>query len=94
MAGISQPTPIPPGGTFTYSFTPGHAGNFAYHAHTSDAKQELKGLDGSFHVVPRHVPQPKQIDKDIVFTLQSFFFKTEGQPVDPFPPGGDSTSTR
>jgi len=89
VAGISQPTPIPPGGTFTYAFTPGHVGNFAYHAHTSDAKQELKGLDGSFQVVPRRVPKPKRVDKDLVFTLQSFFFKTEGQPVEPFPPGGE-----
>lgn len=89
VAGISQPQPIPPGGSFTYSFTPGHVGNFAYHAHTSDAKQELKGLDGSFQVVAKRVPKPEQVDRDLVFTLQSFFFKTEGQPVEPFPPGGE-----
>ena len=49
VAGISQPTPIAPGQIFTYEFTPGHPGFFAYHAHTSDAKQEAEGRGGDLH---------------------------------------------
>ena len=89
VAGVSQPTPIPAGGTHTYEFTPGHAGTFAYHAHTASAKQELKGLDAFFIVLPREEPREHHVDRDFLFTLQSWFFKTEGQPVVPFPPGGE-----
>lgn len=88
VAGISQ-SPIPPGGVFTYRFTPGHAGNFAYHAHTDDGKQEMKGLDASFQVLDRTVRERDQVARDYVFTLQEFFFKEDGQPVDPMPPGGE-----
>lgn len=88
VAGVDQ-TPVPPGGSHTYEFTPGHAGFFAYHAHTSDATQELKGLEGVFVVLPREEPREQRVDRDYLFTLQSFFFKQEGQPVNPFPPGGE-----
>lgn len=88
VAGISQ-QPIPPGGSFTYEFTPGHTGSFAYHAHTSDAKQELKGLEGFFIILPREVSRSERYDRDYVFTLQSFHLTGEGQPVEPFPPGGE-----
>lgn len=89
VAGISQPTPIPPGQTFTYEFTPGHTGFFAYHAHTSGARQELKGLDGAFVILPLKEPASDFVDRDYIFTLQSFFFEGEGAPVNPFPPGGE-----
>lgn len=89
VAGISQPKPIAPGGTYTYRFTPGHAGNFAYHSHTDGAKQELKGLDGSFQVLPRREPTRDRVDQDFVVTLQSWFFKTEGQPVNTAPESGE-----
>lgn len=89
VAGISQPEPIQPGESYTYRFTPGHAGNFAYHSHTSDAVQELKGLDGSFQVLPKQVRGKDRVDQDFVFTLQGWFFKENGQPVEPFPPGGE-----
>ena len=88
VAGISQ-DPIPPGGSFTYEFTPGHAGTFAYHAHTDGAVQELKGLDGLFIVLPRREQPQQRVDLDIGFTLQSFFIPGEGAPVEPFPPGGE-----
>lgn len=89
VAGISQPNPIQPGATFTYEFTPGHTGFFAYHAHTSDAKQELKGLDGVFVILPKSEKAKDHVDRDYLFTLQSFFFDGEGKPVDPNPPGGE-----
>ena len=89
VPGISQPAPIPPGGTYTYEFTPGHTGTFAYHSHTNSAKQELKGLDGFFIVLPRREPARERVDRDFAFVLQSWFFKAEGQPVEPFPPGGE-----
>lgn len=89
VAGISQPTPIPPGGTHTYEFTPEHTGTFAYHAHTSSAKQELKGLAAFFVVLPREERMEDRVDQDFLFVLQSFFLPGEGQPVVPFPPGGE-----
>lgn len=89
VAGVSQLTPIQPGQTFTYEFTPGHTGFFAYHAHTNGAKQELKGLDGVFIVLPQSEPGAKHVDRDYAFTLQSFFVSAEGAPVEPFPPGGE-----
>lgn len=89
VAGISQTNPIQPGQTYTYEFTPGHPGFFAYHAHTDDAKQELKGLDGAFIILPRQERASEHVDRDYAFTLQSFFFMSEGQPVEPFPPGGE-----
>ena len=89
VGGISQPTPIQPGQSFTYEFTPGHAGTFAYHAHTNDATQELRGLEGFFIILPRSEQAGSRADRDYVFTLQSFFLPGEGMPVVPFPPGGE-----
>jgi FtsP/CotA-like multicopper oxidase with cupredoxin domain len=88
VAGISQ-APIPPGGSFTYAFTPAHAGTFAYHAHTDDAVQELKGLDGLFIILPRAESPGEHVEHDFGLTLQSFFLTGEGAPVEPFPPGGE-----
>ena len=89
VAGISQPTPIPVGATFTYEFTPGHTGFFAYHAHTNSARQELKGLDGVFVILPKSEKAKDHVDRDYLFTLQSFFFDGEAKPVVVFPPGGE-----
>lgn len=93
VAGISQPVPIAPGQSYTYEFTPGHPGTFAYHAHTDGAKQELKGLDGIFIVLPREEKREGHVDRDYAFTLQEFFIPGEGQPVDPFPPGTGDFNT-
>lgn len=89
VAGISQPDPIQPGQTYTYEFTPGHPGFFAYHSHTASAKQELKGLDGMFVVLPKPERAADHVDRDFLFTLQSFKLDGEGMPVNPFPPGGE-----
>lgn len=87
VAGVSQPDPIPPGATHTYSFKPGHVGTFAYHSHTDGAVQELRGLDGFFLVQPRRVKRATRVDRDFAMTLQQFAPPGEGQLVDPFPPG-------
>ncbi|MBX9578818.1 MAG: multicopper oxidase domain-containing protein [Gemmataceae bacterium] len=89
VAGISQPNPIQPGETFTYEFTPGHAGTFAYHSHTKSAVQELRGLDGFFIIQPRDVPAEQRVDRDFAMTLQQFTPPGEGALVNPFPPGGE-----
>ena len=89
VAGVSQMDPIQPGQTYTYEFTPGHAGFFAYHSHTSSAVQELRGLDGMFVVLPKQEKMTDHVDRDYLFTLQSFSFASEGQLVVPFPPGGE-----
>ena len=89
VPGVSQPKPIPPGGSYVYEFTPGHAGTFAYHSHTNSATQELKGLDGFFIVLPRREAARDRVDRDYAFVLQSWFFQGDGQPVVVFPPGGD-----
>ena len=89
VAGVSQPTPIQAGQTYTYEFTPGHAGFFAYHAHTDGAKQELKGLDGVFVILPKEEKARDHADRDYLFTLQSFRLDGEGLPVDPFPESGE-----
>jgi FtsP/CotA-like multicopper oxidase with cupredoxin domain len=88
VAGVSQLDLIQPGHTYTYEFTPGHPGFFAYHSHTSSAKQELKGLDGMFVILPKSEKVTEHVDRDYLFTLQSFFLMGEGQPVVVFPPGG------
>lgn len=51
VAGVSQLNTIQPGQTYTYEFTPGHTGFFAYHSHDESAVQELRGLDGMFVVL-------------------------------------------
>ena len=89
VAGVSQVQPIAPGQAFVYEFTPGHSGSFAYHAHRDGAKQELKGLDGFFAVLPQRQRASERVDRDFVMVLQQFFFEEEGQPVEPFPPGGE-----
>ena len=89
VAGISQPDPVAPGASFVYEFTPGHAGTFAYHSHTNDAVQELRGLDGLFIVLPRTEKRSEHVDDDFAMVLQQFDPPGEGQLVDPFPPGGE-----
>lgn len=87
VAGITQ-TPIAPGQTYTYTFVPGHTGTFAYHTHTDDGVQEMRGLDGMFIVLPRRVPAGQRVQRDFALTLQEFSFTANNQLVNPFPPGG------
>lgn len=93
VTGVSQLRPIQPGETYTYEFTPGHTGTFAYHSHRSGAEQELRGLNGIFIVLPREERPEERVDRDYAFTLQQFFMSGEGAPVMPFPPNGLSFNT-
>ncbi|MDQ6839058.1 MAG: multicopper oxidase domain-containing protein [Actinomycetota bacterium] len=88
VAGISQPDPVKPGGTFTYGpFTPRHTGSFSYHSHTTTAVQDLRGLDGMIVILPKKESKAQRVDKDFVMTLQQFAPPGEGELVAPFPPG-------
>lgn len=72
VAGIDF-QPIQPGQTRAYApYTPGHAGTFAYHTHTSTAEQEPRGLVGLFVVLPRKVKQSTNPALDLGMTLQQF----------------------
>ena len=91
VAGISQPDPIPVGGSFTYGpETPLHAGTFSYHSHTDGAVQDLRGLEGLILILPKKEPANQRVDVDVAMTLQQFFPPSEGALVDPFPPGTGS----
>ncbi|MDQ6788186.1 MAG: multicopper oxidase domain-containing protein [Acidobacteriota bacterium] len=85
VAGVSQLNPINPGETYTYNLDPEHPGTFAYHAHFKSAEQELKGLDGMFVVLPYYEKQKDHVDRDFVFTLQSWYWESEGSPIVVFP---------
>jgi FtsP/CotA-like multicopper oxidase with cupredoxin domain len=85
VAGVSQLNPINPGETYTYNLDPEHAGTFAYHAHFNSAKQGLKGLNGMFVVLPYYEKQKDHVDRDFAFTLQSWFWESNGSPIVPFP---------
>lgn len=88
VAGISQPDPIPPGGSFTYGpFVPRHSGTFSYHSHTHTAVQDLRGLSGMIVILPQNELSSEHVDKDYVMTLQQFAPPSEGALVNPFPGG-------
>jgi FtsP/CotA-like multicopper oxidase with cupredoxin domain len=53
---VTQP-PIPPGGSFTYEFTPKDAGTFWYHPHLRASEQVERGLYGMF-IVEDATPPP------------------------------------
>ncbi|MDQ2880911.1 MAG: multicopper oxidase domain-containing protein [Actinomycetota bacterium] len=88
VAGISQPDPIAPGQTYTYTFTPGHVGTFAYHSHFDGAVQELRGLDGALIVLPAQEHQSVHVDEDVMMTLQQFDPPGEDGLVKPFGESG------
>lgn len=88
VAGISQPIPIPPGGTHVYQFTPKFVGTFAYHSHDDIAVQDARGLEGMFIILPRAEPRDAHANEDFVMTLQQFDPSGEGQLVNPLPQAG------
>jgi FtsP/CotA-like multicopper oxidase with cupredoxin domain len=62
---VTQP-PIPPGGNFTYDFTPPDAGTYWYHPHAHSAEQIGRGLMGAFIV---EEPTPLPVDREVVWLL-------------------------
>lgn len=88
VAGVSEPNPVPPGGTHVYTFTPKYVGTFAYHSHDDIAVQDARGLEGMFIILPRAEPRSAHVNEDFVITLQQFDPTGEGQLVDPTPQDG------
>jgi len=89
VAGISQPTPIAVGASYTYGpFPPGHIGTFAYHSHFDGAVQDDRGLDGALIVLPTEEHQSVRAAVDVMMTLQQFDPPGEGGLVKPFGENG------
>ena len=72
---LTQP-PIPPGGIFTYAFTPPDAGTFWYHPHANSLEQMGRGLAGLL-IVEEEIPQ--NFDRDIAWLLQDWRLDDAGQ---------------
>ena len=85
VAGVSQLNPINPGETYIYNLDPEHAGTFAYHSHYKTAEQDLRGLEGMIVVLPYYEKEKDHVDRDFVFTVQSWLWLEEGGPIVVFP---------
>lgn len=72
---LTQP-PIPPGGSFTYAFTPPDAGTYWYHPHANSLEQMGRGLAGLL-IVEEENTQP--FDRDIAWLLQDWRLDDAGQ---------------
>ena len=70
---------IPPGGSFTYEFTPPDAGTYWYHSHKRGNEQLERGLYGSF-VVEDAEPDP--YSQDLVLLIDDWLLDPQGQ-LDP-----------
>ncbi len=70
---------IPPGGSFTYEFTPPDAGTYWYHSHKRGNEQLERGLYGSF-VVEDAEPDP--YSQDLVLLVDDWLLDAQGQ-LDP-----------
>ncbi|MCB2101699.1 MAG: multicopper oxidase family protein [Rhodobacterales bacterium] len=83
MDGVPELTqaPIPPGGAFTYRFTPPDAGTFWYHPHVRSAVQVGRGLYGAL-VVDEDAPPP--VDRDQVWVLDDWRLTDEAAIAEPF----------
>jgi len=62
---ISQ-SPIRPGESFVYEFTPPDAGTFWYHPHADSLQQLGRGMAGALIV---EEPQPFPVDRDVLWML-------------------------
>ena len=74
VPGISQ-TPIQPGQSFTYSFTPPDAGTFWYHPHANSLQQLGRGLSGALIV---EETETLPIDRDLVWVLSDWRLQADG----------------
>lgn len=72
---LTQP-PVPPGGTFTYEFTPKDAGTFWFHPHVRASEQVERGLYGVL-VVEDATPPP--YSRDLVWVLDDWLLDSTGQ---------------
>ena len=72
---LTQP-PIPPGDSFTYTFTPPDAGTFWYHPHANSLEQMGRGLAGLL-IVEEETPQ--NFERDIAWLLQDWRLDDAGK---------------
>ena len=70
---------IPPGGSFTYEFTPPDAGTYWYHSHKRGNEQLERGLYGSFVVED---VEPDSYSQDLVLLIDDWLLDPQGQ-LDP-----------
>jgi FtsP/CotA-like multicopper oxidase with cupredoxin domain len=78
VPGVTQP-PIPPGGTFTYHFTPKDAGTFWFHPHVRGSEQVERGL---FGILVVDDAEPRPYTRDVVWVLDDWRLGRDGQ-IDP-----------
>ncbi|MCV0370010.1 MULTISPECIES: multicopper oxidase family protein [Filomicrobium] len=68
VAGLTQ-TPVTPGETFAYRFSPPDAGTYWYHPHNRTWEQLARGLYGPFIVEEQ---QPPPCDQDLVLMIDDW----------------------
>lgn len=99
ITGIGAGAMIPPGGTWTYEFSPTRPGTFYYHCHSADGGLHItshihQGLYGAIIVHDRdEAPHPNEL----VLFMGEIGIDTEGDAVPPYImnglgiPGGEAT---
>ena len=75
VPGLTQ-SPIKPGESFVYEFTPPDAGTFWYHSHANGLEQLGRGLAGPIIVEER---EPPRVDRDILWFLQDWRLTEDGE---------------
>lgn len=85
VPGVTQ-SPIEPGETFVYKFTPKDPGTYWFHPHVRGAEQLERGLYGALIVedaIPAHY------SRDLVWILDDWRLMKDAQIYDKFVTGGD-----
>lgn len=80
VPGMTQDA-VPPGGEFTYEFTPPDAGTFWYHAHNHSTEQVARGLYGILIV---DEVAPPDVDHDISVVLDDWRLNEAGAITEDF----------
>jgi FtsP/CotA-like multicopper oxidase with cupredoxin domain len=99
ITGIGAGAMIPPGGSWTYEFSPTRPGTFYYHCHSADGGLHItdhihQGLYGAIIV---HDPDEAPHENELVLFMGEMGRETEGDAVPPYImnglgiPGGEAT---
>lgn len=80
QGGVNQ-EPVPPGGSYTYEFTPPKPGTFMYHSGEMESLQAAMGLGGFFIVHPRS-PVADVVDQDFALFLQIWYVPPLSNQID------------
>ena len=75
VPGLTQ-TPIRPGESFVYEFTPPDAGTFWYHPHVDTLQQLGRGLAGALIV---EEPEPVAVDRDLLWLIEDWRLDDRGR---------------